>query len=84
MIIGSTLGRYLSLRFFNTIMAVFLAIIGMVYVFDFVEMLRRYEWHARRDGGLCRGPVIAAHPFGRRTDPAVLRPLRHHGRLPRS
>ncbi len=41
MTIGSTLGRYLSLRFFNTIMVVFLAIIGMVYVFDFVEMLRR-------------------------------------------
>jgi lipopolysaccharide export system permease protein len=41
MIIGSTLGRYLSLRFFKTIMAVFLSIIGMVYVFDFVEMLRR-------------------------------------------
>src|SRR5579862_7872578 len=41
MIIGSTLGRYLSLRFFNMIMAVFLAIVGMVYVFDFVEMLRR-------------------------------------------
>ncbi len=41
MIIGSTLGRYLSIRFFNTIMAVFLAIIGTVYVFDFVEMLRR-------------------------------------------
>jgi len=41
MTIGSTLGRYLSLRFFNTIMVVFLAIIGTVYVFDFVEMLRR-------------------------------------------
>ena len=41
MIIGSTLGRYLSLRFLNTIMAVFLPIFGMVYVFDFVELLRR-------------------------------------------
>jgi lipopolysaccharide export system permease protein len=41
MIIGATLGRYLSLRFFKTIMAVFLSIVGMVYVFDFVEMLRR-------------------------------------------
>jgi lipopolysaccharide export system permease protein len=41
MMIGSTLGRYLSLRFFKTIMAVFVAIVGMVYVFDFVEMLRR-------------------------------------------
>jgi lipopolysaccharide export system permease protein len=41
MTIASTLGRYFSLRFFNTIMSVFLAIVGMVYVFDFVEMLRR-------------------------------------------
>jgi lipopolysaccharide export system permease protein len=39
--IGATLGRYLSLRFFNTIMLVFLIIFGMVYVVDFVEMLRR-------------------------------------------
>jgi lipopolysaccharide export system permease protein len=39
--IGATLSRYFSLRFFNTIMAVFLAIVGTVYVFDFVEMLRR-------------------------------------------
>lgn len=39
--IGATLARYLSLRFFNTIMLVFLTIFGMVYVVDFVEMLRR-------------------------------------------
>src|ERR1700691_3654551 len=41
MTIGATLGRYFSLRFFNTIMAVFLVIVGTVYVFDYVEMLRR-------------------------------------------
>jgi lipopolysaccharide export system permease protein len=39
--IGFTLARYLSQRFFNTIMLVFLTICGMVYVVDFVEMLRR-------------------------------------------
>lgn len=39
--IGFTLARYLSLRFFNTIMMVFVTICGMVYVIDFVEMLRR-------------------------------------------
>lgn len=39
--IGATLGRYLSLRFFNTIMLVFLTICGMIYVVDFVEILRR-------------------------------------------
>lgn len=39
--IGVTLARYLSLRFFYTIMMVFVTICGMVYVVDFVEMLRR-------------------------------------------
>jgi lipopolysaccharide export system permease protein len=37
----STLGRYLTWRFFKTIAAVFFAIVGTVYVFDFVELLRR-------------------------------------------
>ncbi len=37
----STLGRYLTWRFFKTIAAVFLAIVGTIYVFDFVELLRR-------------------------------------------
>jgi lipopolysaccharide export system permease protein len=39
--IGFTLGRYLSARFFSTIMAVFITIFGLVYLIDFVEMLRR-------------------------------------------
>jgi lipopolysaccharide export system permease protein len=39
--IGWTLSRYLSVRFLQTIGAVFLMISGMVYVVDFVEMLRR-------------------------------------------
>ncbi len=39
--IGWTLARYLSVRFLQTIGAVFLMISGMVYVVDFVEMLRR-------------------------------------------
>lgn len=39
--IGATLGRYLSWRFFSTIMLVFLTICGMIYVVDFVELLRR-------------------------------------------
>lgn len=39
--IGPTLARYLSSRFFSTIMLVFLTICGTVYVVDFVEMLRR-------------------------------------------
>ena len=43
--IGTTLARYLSMRFFNTIMLVFLTICGTVYVVDFVEMLRRASNH---------------------------------------
>lgn len=43
--IGPTLARYLSARFFNTIMLVFLTICSTVYVIDFVEMLRRTGNH---------------------------------------
>jgi lipopolysaccharide export system permease protein len=39
--IGWTLGRYLSARFLQIIAAVFLMISGMIYVVDFVELLRR-------------------------------------------
>ena len=39
--IGLTLGRYLSWRFLETILAVFAAISGLSYLIDFVELLRR-------------------------------------------
>jgi lipopolysaccharide export system permease protein len=39
--IGWTLTRYLSARFLQTIGAVFLMIFSMIYVVDFVELLRR-------------------------------------------
>lgn len=39
--IGLTLGRYLSSRFFRTIFAVFATIFSLVFVIDFVELLRR-------------------------------------------
>lgn len=39
--IGWTLGRYFSARFVTLIMAVFLTVCGMIFVVDFVEMLRR-------------------------------------------
>jgi lipopolysaccharide export system permease protein len=41
--IGLTLGRYFSTRFLQMIMAVFVTIFGMVFVVDFVEMLRRTD-----------------------------------------
>ena len=39
--IGTTLGRYLSSRFFQMIFAVFATIFSLVFVVDFVELLRR-------------------------------------------
>jgi lipopolysaccharide export system permease protein len=39
--IGLTLGRYLSSRFFRMIVAVFSTIFSLVFVIDFVELLRR-------------------------------------------
>ena len=39
--IGLTLGRYLSSRFFRMILAVFSTIFSLVFVIDFVELLRR-------------------------------------------
>ena len=39
--IGLTLGRYLSFRFLETILVVFLAISALSFLIDFVEVLRR-------------------------------------------
>jgi lipopolysaccharide export system permease protein len=39
--IGFTLGRYLSLRFMQTIGAVFLTVFGLIYLIDLVELIRR-------------------------------------------
>jgi lipopolysaccharide export system permease protein len=41
MLIGGTLGRYLSLRFLKTIALVFGTVFGLVYTLDFVELMRR-------------------------------------------
>jgi lipopolysaccharide export system permease protein len=39
--VGYTLGRYLSLRFLQTIGAVFLTVFGLIYLIDLVELIRR-------------------------------------------
>lgn len=39
--IGLTLGRYFSLRFLKTILAVFATVFGLIYTLDFVELMRR-------------------------------------------
>src|SRR4051795_8186405 len=41
MLIGFTLGRYLSLRFIQSIVAVFGTVFMLVYTLDFVELMRR-------------------------------------------
>jgi lipopolysaccharide export system permease protein len=41
MLIGRTLGRYIGLRFLRAIAGVFLTVFGLVYVLDFVELIRR-------------------------------------------
>jgi lipopolysaccharide export system permease protein len=40
-IIGPTLGRYLSLQFVKAILAVFATVFGLVFTLDFVELMRR-------------------------------------------
>lgn len=39
--IGYTLGKYLSLRFIQTVGAVFLTVFGLIYLIDLVELIRR-------------------------------------------
>src|ERR687893_1738119 len=41
MLIGWTLGRYLSARFVRTILMVFGTVFALVYTIDFVELMRR-------------------------------------------
>ncbi|TDR89241.1 LPS export ABC transporter permease LptG [Enterovirga rhinocerotis] len=41
MLIGRTLGLYISARFLRTIMLVFATVFGLVFTLDFIELLRR-------------------------------------------
>ena len=41
MLIGFTLGRYLSMRFVRSILSVFATVFALVYTLDFVELMRR-------------------------------------------
>jgi lipopolysaccharide export system permease protein len=62
MIIGLTLGRYLSARFVKTVLAVFLAIVSLVYLIDFVEMLRRAGNIPEASAGLIAGLSLLRVP----------------------
>ncbi len=81
--IGWTLGRYFAARFLILILAVFLTICGMVFVVDFVELLRR----ASDIGGVPtrhgRAAGVPARAIRLRAIDAVLRPLRRDGGVSR-
>src|SRR5215210_8775378 len=40
-LIGATLGRYLALQFTKTILAVFGTVFALVFLLDFIELMRR-------------------------------------------
>src|ERR1700710_935138 len=69
MLIGGTLGRYLSLRFLRTIALVFGTVFGLVYTLDFVELMRRAADAEGATPGLMaqlslfRTPAIAEQVF---------------------
>jgi lipopolysaccharide export system permease protein len=62
MIIGLTLGRYLSGRFVKTVLAVFLTIVSLIYLIDFVEMLRRAGSIPEASAGLIAGLSLLRIP----------------------
>lgn len=65
MLIGATLGRYLSARFLRSILAVFGTVFALVYTLDFVELMRRAGDVAGASAGvmamlaLFRTPAVA-------------------------
>jgi lipopolysaccharide export system permease protein len=69
MVIGPTLGRYLSVRFAKTILAVFATVFALVYTLDFVELMRRAGDAEAATGGLVaqlslfRTPAVAEQVF---------------------
>ena len=64
----TTLGRYIAWRFFRTLFLVFLSISILIYVIDFVELLRRSSEEADNTGALAlisllRTPAITEKVF---------------------
>jgi len=68
-IIGPTLGRYLGLQFVKTILAVFATVFALVFLLDFIELMRRAGDAERATTGvlarlaLFRTPAIAEQVF---------------------
>ena len=80
--IGSTLGRYLSSRFFRMIFAVFATIFSLGLRHRFRGIASANREYRRRHHVVRRLPVPAAHPSGIGAGAAVLRPVRLDGRIP--
>lgn len=68
-LIGATLGRYFSVRFTKTILAVFMTVFALVYTLDFVELMRRAGEAEGASAGLMaqlalfRTPAVAEQIF---------------------
>jgi lipopolysaccharide export system permease protein len=69
MLIGPTLGRYLSVRFAKSILAVFATVFALVFMIDFIELLRRSGDNEGATPGfmaqlaLFRTPAVAEQVF---------------------
>jgi hypothetical protein len=75
---ATTLSIYIARRFTGAVIAMLFALCGLVAIFDFIELLRRSAYEARRDvrpgqrdRGLrcptsqcrsCRSPCCSRHP----------------------
>ncbi len=79
MLIGATLGRYLSLRFAKTILMVFGTVFALVYTLDFVELMRRAGDAEGATPALMAQLAAVPHAGGRRAGPALRDPVRQHG-----
>ena len=81
-VVGRTFARYLSRNFARSILVVFGLLFAIIYLIDFVELLRR-AGDAKGATTARRGlPVAAARARHRRADLPLLGPVRRHVRVP--
>ncbi len=74
--IGGTLGRYIGLRFLSATLAIFVGILALTALIDFVEQMRRASDVAGVTPGSDRANLVVSRAAARRAPAAVLRPDR--------
>jgi hypothetical protein len=79
MMIGFTLGRYLSLNFIRMIMMVFGTVFALVYTIDLVELLRRAGDAPNATAALMAQLALFRTPGGRRAGVPLRGAVREHG-----